>query len=1015
MGLVEGQGVGVYQVTGRIGAGGMGQVWRAHDTRLDRDVALKTLPDAVARDPDQLANFEREAKLLAALNHPHIATIHGLGLTGDGDHYIVLELVEGVPLSERLRRGAMPLAETLALVTQVADALAAAHRRGVIHRDLKPANIMVAPSGWVKVLDFGLARREEPAMSAVAPTLLAPTLMAPTLMAPPASGGSPTSEVSGTPGYMSPEQVLGTPQDARTDVFSLGCVFYECLTGSRTFDGPSLLSIATQILTQEPDWSLLPAGTPPWVAPLLATMLAKDVAARPADMAAVKAACTDFSGASALLGGTRTAVATTTTTCIPHNLPRDATSFIGRDEELARAVASLAAPGLLTLTGMGGCGKTRLALRVAATALEAAPPIAPDGIWFVDLASVSDADRVPDVLAASLGLSSEHGQSSAERALTFLRDRQALVLLDNCEHLLAACIALVERLMDACPQLRLLATSREPLGVRGERVQAVPTLGLPPRGAPLTLASASACEAVQLFVARARLVVPGFALTEASVPTVGEICRRLDGIPLALELAAARVKVLTLEQIRAKLEDRFRLLTGGSRTALPRHQTLRATLQWSYDQLAMPERHLLHALSACSGGWTMEAATALAGEDADEFDVLDMLTRLVDKSLVVVDRGEDDGVRYRFLESVRQYATECAAESGQLDAARVRHLDHFLDLAETAYWKLWSPEQPAWVRRLEAEHENMLEALGTCASAEDGAQKALRLAAALRVWWDIRGYSTIGRRELRTALDRPGAEAPTIPRARALYGIGWLSVRQADFVAARTVFLESLEVFRGVGEQRGLSAALSGLATVARCGSGSAEELQEAQEFYGQALAISREIGDRPSTAASLNNLGDVALLREDYAAARTLFEESAAVFEEVGDREYRAAALHNLGWACMQVDDDAAARRALAASAALLREGGGRGSGAWTLEYSGYLAGRLGEPARAARFLGAAAALRQDTGMALMPAEQAAHDAHRAASTQPTGEEAFTAAWNAGMSLSFPDALAEILAWLNG
>ncbi len=1004
MALGEGQSVGVFTITGRIGAGGMGQVWRAHDTRLDRDVAIKTLPDAVSRDPEQLASFEREAKILAALNHPHIATVHGLGQTDDGEHYLVLELVDGVPLSTKLAAGALPADECAAIAGQVAEALEAAHQRGVIHRDLKPANIMVSPSGWVKVLDFGLARRAETAAPAVAggtlemmPTMAAATMAAVT-MATGAGGGisGGTSEVSGTPGYMSPEQVLGSEQDARTDVFALGC-------------GPNLLAIASKIIAQDPDWALLPADTPPWMRALLTSMLAKAAAARPASMREIREACS-VSGSSR--SGTMTRIARDAAlAAIPRNLPREASSFVGRAQEVAQCVAQLAQTRVVTLTGVGGCGKTRLALRVAAHVLEDAS--APDGVWFVDLGALSDDERVADVTAVALGVTVEHGQRAIDRLVEFLRDRRALIALDNCEHLLAACAELVDVLLDGCEGVRVLATSREPLGVRGEVVHAVPSLSLPPRSASVDRATAEACEAVQLFVARARQVVPDFALSDATAPLVVEICRRLDGIPLALELAAARVKVLTLDQIRAKLEDRFRLLTGGSRTALPRHQTLRATLQWSYDHLAEPERELLHALAACAGGWTLEAATALSGDDADEFDVLDILTRLVDKSLVVVDHSDNERVRYRFLESVRQYAVECASAAGHLVPARVRHLGFFLAMAEAAYWKLWSAEQSTWVRILETEHENMLEALGTCETAEEGGQKALRLAAALRVWWDIRGYATIGRRELRVALDRPTAQERTVARAKALYGIGWLSIRQADFAAARAAFTESLDVFTAHDDKRGLSAALSGLASVARCGSGTQDELEEARDYYGRALALSREIGDQPSTAASLNNLGDVALQLGDLARARALFEESAALYETIGEREYRAAALHNLGWVCVQLDDAAAARRALAASVDLLRAGGGRASAAWTIEYAAYLARRVGDATQAARFLGAAATVRRETGGAFTPAESALHDDEVGHLRAPLGDAPYETAAAAGAVLPYEAALAELAGWL--
>ncbi|TMQ60537.1 MAG: hypothetical protein E6K72_00550 [Candidatus Eisenbacteria bacterium] len=560
-----------------------------------------------------------------------------------------------------------------------------------------------------------------------APTLAGPAAPPPASEAPTIAGiGKPAPVpttlkgiVTGTPGYMSPEQVLAGEQDERTDVFAFGCVLYECLAGRRAFAGDDLYKVMASVLTDTPDFSAIPEAVPQSVRDLLSRCLEKEASVRVRDMRAVRHELEEALGvrrAAALRAGERAAT--------PSNLPRQATSFVGREEELRKSRQALAATRLLTLLGMGGSGKTRLALELAENALDDHP----DGVWFADLGPLEHAERVVEAVADAVGAREEPGTPLDQTLALRLKDKKTLLVMDNCESVLAACRKLAAQLLRACADLKIVATSREALGATGETVFAVPPLALPADGDPAAIA---ASESVRLFAARAVQVQPDFALGPANLGVVAEICRRLDGIPLALELAAARVRVLAPEQILARLGDRFRLLTASGKAADARHQTLRAVIEWSAQHLADDELRMFRALSAFVGSWSLESATAVCGGGSDEFETLDILQRLADKSLVVLSRDPAGDARYRYLESVRHLASERLAAAGEADALRSRHLGWFLAVAERSQAALAGPEQKAWLSRLDLEHDDLLAAHRWAASRAEDAEKALRLAGAL--------------------------------------------------------------------------------------------------------------------------------------------------------------------------------------------------------------------------------------------------------------------------------------------
>jgi non-specific serine/threonine protein kinase len=809
----------------------------------------------------------------------------------------------------------------------------------------------------------------------------------------PGSGGtSALAGVSGTPGYMSPEQIRAEVQDARTDAFAFGCVLFECLTARRAFPGDPIAAMKAALFT-EPDWAALPEKTPSRVRNLLGRTLEKDFEKRLGDLKAVRLEIEDVLGirrASALMAGEEPAVA-------PNNLPRQGSSFVGRQDEIDACVRAMEQTRLLTLTGVGGSGKTRLALKVAEVLLAECP----DGAWFVDLAPVSDPERVTQTIAAAAGVREEPGQTLIATLCAHFAPRRALLVLDNCEHLVSATAITTATLLDAAPELRILATSREAMSIPGEMLHGVPTLALPPSD-PKSAEALLEYEAARLFLERGRQVRPEFTITDADAPIVADLCRRLDGIPLALELAAARLRVLGVSEIRARLDDRFRLLTGGSRTALPRHQTLRATISWSYDQLEPEEKRFLRGLAAFTGGWTLESATAVADEAGDEFETLDHLTRLVEKSLAVVERGEGSS-RYRFLETVRQFALEELNAAGEGEATRNRHLATFERLAHEAEPGLLGPEQARWLGRLEAEHGNLLAAFDWCASAEDGARRGLEFAAALSRFWSTHGYYELGWTTLKAALDRDVAALPTPARGKALVRAGGLALFRGDYDAARPLIENSLAIHRAEGDVRGEARALSGVSTVAAYQG----DYLAARAAGEESLVLYRKLGAERGAALALHNLGYLAARLGEPAEARRLFGETIAALRGVGDHEHLALTLAAMAEVDLVLGEPAGARAALAESLDLVIELGARREGAYALEAAAKLALEEGDAARAARLCGAAEALRKAMGSPLVPAEEVERQGILDRLETALGADARAHALAEGRSVSFSEAVA--------
>jgi predicted ATPase/class 3 adenylate cyclase len=725
----------------------------------------------------------------------------------------------------------------------------------------------------------------------------------------------------------------------------------------------------------------------------------------------------------------------------PHNLPMQLTSFIGRERELAEVKQLLSKTRLLTLTGPGGTGKTRVALQIAEELL----PSFADGVWLAELAPLTDASFIPQTIAAIFGLRELPNMPIINIITDYLRAKQLLLILDNCEHLTEACAKLSDHLLHSCPQLKIIASSREVLGIAGETAYRVPSLSLPDSG-QVTREAVIGFESVQLFVERASAANPKFNLTDENASAVAQICRRLDGIPLALELAAARSLVFSPEEIASHLGDRFKLLTGGNRTALERHQTLRALINWSYDLLSEEERTLFRHLSVFAGDWRFEAAEAVC----PDLDVLNLLTQLVNKSLVMVDEQVNE-TRYHLLETIRQYGRDQLLEAGNAEQVRNRHLDFFLKLAEEAESHYNSLQELEWMSQLEADNDNLRAALEW--AMEQDVLRALRLGTALYPFWNRHGQEAEGCRILRQALARlkalPRAEGEATHRRMALQvkamgALEVLSFAQGDFVSSLNVAEEVIELSRRINEKHSLSEALFYLGIV-KAFLGDAEISVSMAE---EALTLARELGDRVLLGLGLTNMagviamtqGDsqkmqafseegIRLLKEagaqwgvamasfgtglfaarqgNYAEARSQFEASIPVFLELRDRHRVNMAYSEIAHIERRQGHFEEAKPYYRKTLLEWQRLGHRSAIAHELECLAMIAKAQEEDQRAARLFGAAEILRENINMPMTPLEKIEYEREVNDLRANMDEAAFVKAWAEGRAMSMEQAIA--------
>jgi non-specific serine/threonine protein kinase len=892
----------------------MGVVYEASDPALDRHVALKVLPEDLARNGNWLAQFQTEARLLAALNHPNIATIHSLE-ENEGTWFLTMELIPGQDLLTHLSGGRLALSDALSIARQIARALEAAHAQQIVHRDLKPSNVLISTEGHVKVLDFGLAARRD-AGHASSPDVYQDFHGADRVSQTRNDSESLVSGLaSGTPGYMSPEQIRGEDVDTRTDIFAFGCLLYECLSGMPAFGGSSVAERIQATLHRAPDLERLPDETPPAVRELLGQCLSRDASAR---IAHIGDARRELEGLLAVRPWQR-AHSLLPTAATPQNLPQELSSFVGRTAEITEIRELCARNRLVTLTGAGGCGKTRLSLRVARPLLESFP----DGIWWVQLAGLTDPAHLARSVMTAAGIAETPGRTFREALIQAFQTAKSLILLDSCEHMVEGCARFAADLLAATENLHVLATSREALGIAGERVFRVPPLAVPSSrsrepGQPTSVLEANAqakldleetrrYESVLLFEQRARQVRPDFALTPDNLAAVLDVCRHLDGLPLALELAAARTRTLDISEIRDRLDDRFRILTGGSRGAVSHHQTLRDLIDWSYQHLQEGEKKLFARLSIFAAGWSLEGMEAVCtGDGLEEWELIDILSRLIDKSLVEMESrpsgsgGEGrEGTRYRMLESVREFARG-ALPPQEDEAIQRRYTDYYTDLAKRSVPQLIGSDQSLWLALLDSEYDNFRAAIRTTLANRSDAGPALRLTAPLQRYWMLRSNWTEPTGYLRGALSLPGAMERTLERGAALTALGNMLRLYGATDDALVCFREAIGIFEELGAEGLLGAAYNNLG-------GTFLTQMKPEEAMGpleRSLELSRRTGDEWLAAAVLSNMGNGAEALGDFLKLRSCQEAALELFRKIGDRAHSAYALMWLGIAAFRLEE---------------------------------------------------------------------------------------------------------------
>jgi predicted ATPase/DNA-binding winged helix-turn-helix (wHTH) protein len=681
-----------------------------------------------------------------------------------------------------------------------------------------------------------------------------------------------------------------------------------------------------------------------------------------------------------------------------HNFPEQRTRFIGREAALADLARLLPSTRLLTLTGIGGCGKTRLALQFARQQLAAYA----DGVWLVDLAPLKDGERVASCCAAVLGIGEDGDTSLMQRLCEHLAARRTLLVLDNCEHVIAGAARLADALLAAPGSSVILATSRAALGISGEQIYAVRSLSLPVKEDLHTVLDA---ESVRVFIDRARLAWPEFEVDAGNAGSIAEICRRLDGIALAIELAAARVTMLSVAEIAARLDDRFRLLAGGN-LGLQRHQTLLGAMQWSYEQLAPQEQRMLRVASVFAGGWTLQAAADVA-QIPDEYEALALLTALHDKSLLLVDREAPVGPpRYRMLETVRQYALDRFNECGEGDALRGRHAAHFVVLSEQAERHLNGPEQAYWMDRLRHEHENLIAALTWCCEGEVDPQAGLRLAAATRLYWLWNGVE-LGYRLARAVLERDVQAADTPARAGTLSAIAQLSLFLGRYEESLSYAEQALATARRIGAPRAIAFALgelgSALNTVGR--------VAQALRCQDEALELARALGETRLMSLLLNNIAESKRSAGQLDDAERYYREALALARTHGGRLGVVVVLNNLIRVLVALGRPDEARRFAIECLPLVRN---EKVGVDLLEATVGLASCLGDHATAARLWGAADQKLREWGYRHQPVDIDHSAPLIETSRRALGTLGFEAAERAGRALDFDAALLELQAWLD-
>ena len=873
-GELEGQQLGNYRLRELLGRGNFADVYLGQHIHLNTQAAIKVLHGRLT--DNDLTNFIHEARVIAHLRHPHIVQIFDFGVE-DGTPFLVMEYAPNGNLRQRHQRGTRLALETiLPYVRQIADALQFAHDQRLVHRDIKPENMLLGRNNEVLLSDFGIA----------------------TMYSTMRSHSGPQQDTAGTVPYMAPEQLKANALPA-SDQYALAIMIYEWLCGERPFNG-TLPEIAIKhALVPPPSLRERVTTISPIVEQIILKALAKNPQQRFEYMRDFAQALEEASMAESHEHHTlplKNALASFS------NLPAQLTSFIGREPEVMALCTLLQRKDvrLVTLTGTGGIGKTRLSIQVGSELLH----FFLEGVYFVPLASINDPTLVITTIAHTLGLQhryAERQQPLAEHMeylKTFLREKQCLLLLDNFEQVVLAAPDIAE-LLAACPHLKILVTSRASLHLSGEHEFPLLPLALPDGTSPLPIHELTQYAAIALFLQRAMAIKPDFDVTTANVQTIATICHRLDGLPLAIELAAARIKLLPPQALLQRLIHPLNVLTGGRQNAPERHQTLRNTIAWSYHLLNAIEQQLFRRISVFVGSCSLEAIEALYSSYPDStILVLDGVSSLIDKSLLrQIEQGDEP--RIVMLETIRDYALEMLDATGEENLSRHAHAVYYMTLAEESERELVGPQQASWLERLELEHDNLRAALlwslqqdETTNETQRRVEIALRLAGALRRFWQMHGHLNEGQTFTEKALAASeGILVSAQARAKALIAAGTLASIQNDYDRTEAYCRESLLLFRELGDQQGMALSLFLLSVVPMMKGDNVAARTQTEE----ALTLFREMDDQERVAWSLSTLGLLDTHEEKYASSRAHYEESLAIHRKLSNKRGIAATLLRL------------------------------------------------------------------------------------------------------------------------
>lgn len=920
----EGQQLGNYRLTQLLGRGNFADVYKGQHIHLNTQVAIKALHGQLT-DSD-LANFIHEARVIAHLRHPHIVQILDFGIE-ESAPFLVMEYAPNGNLRQRHKQGTRLALETiLSYVRQIADALQFAHDQKLIHRDIKPENILLGYNNEVLLSDFGIA------------------IMYSTMR----SHYDQQQDTAGTIPYMAPEQLKAHALPA-SDQYALAIMTYEWLCGERPFQGTMAEIAIKHTLVPPPSLRERVSTITPNVEQVILKALAKNPQQRFEHIRDFAQALEEASIAESPEHHTlplKNAPASF------NNLPAQLTSLIGREQEVTDLCTLLQRPDvrLVTLTGTGGIGKTRLSLEVGTELLTAFS----EGVYFVPLASINDATLVIPAIAHTLGLQhryTERQQPLAEHMeylKTFLREKQSLLLLDNFEQVVGAAPDIAE-LLATCPGLKILVTSRAALHLSGEHEFPLSPLALPDGTSPLPIHELTQYAAIALFLQRAMAIKPDFDVTTANVQTIAMICRRLDGLPLAIELAAARIKLLPPQALLQRLIHPLNILTAGRQNAPERHQTLRNTIAWSYHLLNTVEQQLFRRVSVFVGSCSLEAIEALYSNHPDRtMLVLDGVSSLIDKSLLrQIEQGNEP--RFVMLETIREYSLEMLNANGEERLTRHAHAVYYMTLAEESERELVGPQQAIWLERLEQEHDNLRAALDWSLQQDEGTHEkqqrmeiALRLVGALRRFWQMHGHLNEGQAYTEKTLSASeGILVSAQARAKALIAAGTLASIQNDYDRTEAYCRDSLLLFREIGDQEGTALSLFLLSVVPMMKGDNVAARSLAEE----ALALFREMGALERVAWSLSTLGLLDTQEEKYDSARARYEESLAIHRKLSNKRGIAASLLRLAQLLfVSMGDQAALHSLLDEGLALNNELGEREGIANVYSLSAQLAFRQGD-----------------------------------------------------------------------